>query len=139
MKKLILSAAIVLASLFVTSCASAPVVWDEGIPEAETATVYFYSLTATGYNGVAVNWKYNSSVIIPGGDAEFTVNVFDNTRPMTDAVFSYRFDNEAEYTVAFNTREVDGGRLIVGAGIYKGIGVVKSSELIDFIPFSNKN
>jgi hypothetical protein len=140
MKKLSsFSALTIVALLFFACVSSSPIVWDDAIPEAETASVYFYYLNPTSYNGVSVEWGSFRTARIPGGDAEFSANVVSSGYAINDAIFSYRFEQGADYTVAFGTKEVEGGRLIVGVGIYEGINVVKESALLDFIPFSNKN
>ncbi|GMO46520.1 MAG: hypothetical protein Ta2G_01740 [Termitinemataceae bacterium] len=139
MKKIILWVLPLFTLLFVTSCKSAPIVWDDTIPLEQTAGVYFYSMLPTAFNGVGVKWKPYKMIRIPAGDAKFTVNVISDRYTINDAIFSFRFDSGTDYKIGFGTREVAGGRLIVGASVYKGVKSPKESDFIDFIPFENKN
>jgi mannose-1-phosphate guanylyltransferase len=158
--------AILLSAFVLSACASqAPIIWDDTLPESDSASVYWYwGLDPTAYNGIPIEQKkalgssYSTwqmrSVKIPAGDTEMVVNVYWNGGYVrwigNDFIFSYNFEAGKQYVVAFQVSndfaETHKDEINEwGVGIYEqappksisSLGMNKKS-LIAFIPFDNQ-
>jgi hypothetical protein len=140
MKKLF---GIAVAFLLFGGCASSPYVWDSSLPEESMATVYFPDLYPTSVNGINLDKIVAISAIkIPAGSTEFLLNSRHYSTSIflvTDAIFKYNFVAGKTYTVRYNAKEVGGGRLILGVGVYDGTPSKTRTEntLLDVVPFPN--
>jgi hypothetical protein len=102
---------IFVTALFLGSCATEPIVFNESLHEDETVTIHWigHNIDIIQYNGIDLRWKgrlFGSQIIrIPGGKAEFLLNgdtgsynigmVYYRKIP-----FTFNFENGREYTVA---------------------------------------
>jgi len=112
---------IVFIAAFFTSCASKPVVYDETVPEEETAHIYFYSgLEILSFKGTPVrvhrslsgviprsSWR---NMILPAGDMVFRAagmfNGMNNLYITRRFTFRYNFE-PGTYTLVFFPGGID--------------------------------
>jgi len=119
--------------IFLVSCATQPVIFDETLSSDEVAIIYFKStVNITEYNGIAVNWKPslfgNLFISIPGGDTQFILNGESGTYNMgvtsyRNIPFNYNFENGKEYTVNINQNLIN---------VFNGKSQLKKNHIVTF-------
>jgi hypothetical protein len=124
-------------------------VWDEALPESETAQVSFQMPSVTSYNGVALEKAY-TVMKIPAGVANFTVNV-DIYRyaayRASNMEFDFPFKAGKFYIAVGKFRSDDDDDDVIGVDIYvwdtmkdfSQRDMKRSSEhYAAFVPFKNQ-
>lgn len=153
LKKGLLRAFLVFMAVALASCAiltkSVTKVWDETLPESETARVSFLTPSVTSYNGVALEKEY-TVMKIPPGNATFTINAVINRGDIYRAYdMEVAFPVEAGklYIADSTFRSNDKDDNVIGVDIYvwdtpqdfSQRDMKRSSEhYVAFVPFKNQ-
>jgi hypothetical protein len=119
------------------SCQTAPVVWDESLPEEQLATVRFYSMKLDSYNGIAVsNFDF---VKIPAGETRLggEVNIYRSNIVWTTRGMEWTCNFEAakEYSLIGAARDMQWGVVVYDT---LKIGDMDKGHEVAFIPFKNQ-
>jgi len=106
-----------------TACTNKVIVFDESLPDTETATLYWAGAASTvrpvTYNGISVDWGITgwgyTTIKIPAGNATFEVTGRTGDRSVNwtwdGFTFTYNFLKGNEYTIF-----VAGGRISIHTG-----------------------
>jgi hypothetical protein len=119
-------------------------VWDETLPESETAFVSFCTSKATAYNGVDFEKAYPFARI-PSGEADFTINMafnwYNAVYKAEGMEFEYTFEGGKKYTVHATYRSTDKDDNVVGVKIYDYFAMTADPSekyFVTFIPFKQQ-
>jgi len=134
-KKIVITAVLVL--LFLCSCATKPLIWDDTYPEEQLTEIRFMNFDIDSYNGISVT-KFNW-VKIPAGDITFggiAYMLHSGVRFTAGGMeFSSRFEAGKAYII-------NGGQSDMrwGVSIYEGteLSRIKPENLVVFVPFKEQ-
>ena len=109
-----------------------PAIWGDPVRLSMQSTVYFYQMTVTSYNGIAV--ARSSSARFPAGKTTISARVdivHSNVNfTFSGMEFSYYFEPGREYAVSGAARD-----MLWGVNIYSGRHR-RLERLITFVPFN---
>ena len=119
----------VFSFVFLYSCQTGPVVWDNSYPEEKLTNIKFNNMKINSYNGINVS-KFNYARI-PAGQTSIgaDVTIFHTGIQflVKEMEFSYNFEAGKEYTVVGSTKDM-----------HWGVSIFEEKELLGFVPFKEQ-
>ena len=154
MKKFILVFGIMLTGFITLSCYTSAAVFDDSIPQEQSANILFQSFKPSSYNGITVDWSKSWYVTVPAGMSEFSgdinwsqysTNAFGKTMHYSfnedNAAVRFHLEAGEDYKANVGYKTVDDVK-VWGIWLYKDkIKAVDKAwpsddALIDFFPFN---
>jgi hypothetical protein len=142
MKKVPAFIAGALMLVLAASCSTTGTVWDESVPPEQSADVWFGMGMIKSYNGITIDKKRQTHIVIPEGEANIGLDVYIThggvTFLMQDMEITCYLEGGKEYTILGAVKDGQWGVNLYDGMIKIIIGNNIPNTILEFIPFENQ-